>query len=166
MCILCKAVIRNETAWPVHLNTKTHKENIALAKKTKLEADTSKVQTFKRPASPSPESSASKKIKGILKTTTQSAQVPSSLPSDFFDKPPKQANGTVQTTSVAAQKSENGKQLVQDKDSKDVEADEEKEKGKDANQAILPEGFFDDPILDAKASSLYINFVCSKILLK
>lgn len=157
MCVLCKAIIRSETVWPVHLNSKTHKENIALAKKTKLETDPTKVQTFKRPMSPSQESSTNKKIKGILKNSTaQSAQVSSSLPVDFFDNP-KQVNGTVSSsTPMAAQLSENNKEPVHEKDLKNVEVEEEKEKdkNKDTNQPLLPEGFFDDPILDAKVRNV------------
>ncbi|OAD52801.1 hypothetical protein WN48_00214 [Eufriesea mexicana] len=158
MCILCKTLIRSDTVWPVHLNSKIHKENIQLAKKTKLETDTTKVQTFKRPTSPSQESSANKKIKGILKNSiTQPTQIPSNLPSDFFDNPSKQVNGTISSnTLVITEKTENDKELVHEKDSKNIETEEEKEKerSKDTNQPALPEGFFDDPILDAKVRNV------------
>ncbi|XP_017878714.1 zinc finger protein 830 [Ceratina calcarata] len=156
MCILCKTVVRSEAIWPVHLNSKSHKENILSAKKTKLDTDTTKIQAFKRPTSPSQESSVNKKIKGILKNSkAQSVQVSSSLPSDFFDKPSKQVNGTTQSNAVASeQKSENKKEVVPEKDVKNVEIEEEKEKSKDANQASLPEGFFDDPVLDAKVRNV------------
>ena len=160
MCVLCKAIIRSETVWPVHLNSKTHKENIALAKKTKLETDPTKVQTFKRPMSPSQESSTNKKIKGILKNSTaQSAQVSSSLPADFFDNP-KQVNGTVSSSiPMATQWSEDNKEPVHEKDLKNAEVEEEKEKdkSKDTNQPPLPEGFFDDPVLDAKVRPLSLE---------
>ncbi|XP_017797188.1 PREDICTED: zinc finger protein 830 [Habropoda laboriosa] len=158
MCILCNIIIRSEAVWPVHLNSKSHKESIALAKKTKLETDTSKVQTFKRPSSPSQEASANKKIKGILKnSTTQSAQVLSNLPPDFFDNSSKPSNGTIPlSTSVIVKVSENDKELVHEKDVKSTENEEEKEKekSKDITQPALPEGFFDDPILDAKVRNV------------
>ena len=160
MCILCKVTIRSEAVWPVHLNSKTHKENITLAKKAKLETDTSKTpaHTFKRPTSPSQESSANKKIKGILKNSlTHLTQVASNLPSDFFDNTCKQSNGTIPlNASVPIQRSENDKQLINDKELKYVEIEEEKEteKNKDINQPVLPEGFFDDPILDAKVRNV------------
>lgn len=70
MCILCKSVVRNETVWTVHLNSKTHKENIALAKRGKSEAENAPkpvAPVFKRPPSPHQEATANKKIKGILK---------------------------------------------------------------------------------------------------
>lgn len=161
MCILCKATIRSEAVWSVHLNSKTHKENITLAKKAKVETDTSKTpaHTFKRPTSPSQESSASKKIKGILKNSlTHFTQVASNLPSDFFDNTCKQSNGNIPSNaSVTIQRSENDKQLINDKELKNVETEEEKEteKNKDINQPVLPEGFFDDPVLDAKVRPLY-----------
>ncbi|XP_076655649.1 zinc finger protein 830 isoform X1 [Halictus rubicundus] len=157
MCILCKAAVRSETVWPVHLNSKSHKENIELAKKTKLEAATkSATHTFKRPVSPSQESSANKKVRGILKNPLpQSVQIASSLPPDFFDNP-KQSNGSAPTNaSVTTHKSEN-KDTANDKDMKHTEAEEEKEKdkNKDTNQTVLPEGFFDDPVLDAKVRNV------------
>ncbi|XP_043802895.1 zinc finger protein 830 isoform X2 [Apis laboriosa] len=128
MCILCKSIVRNETVWPIHLNSKTHKENVIQAKKTKLETDSTKIQIHKRSSSPSQESSTNKKIKSILKNSIQSAQIPSNLSSNFFDNPSKQ-------------------------DIKNIEVEEEKEK-KDTNQQSLPEGFFDDPILDAKVRNV------------
>ncbi|XP_076766871.1 zinc finger protein 830 [Xylocopa sonorina] len=157
MCILCKTIIRSEAVWAVHLNSKTHKENILLAKTTKLETDTKKGPTFKRPMSPAQEPSTNKKLKGILKnSTTNSIQVPTSLPSDFFDSP-KQVNGTTQSnTTVITQKTENGNEIVQEKDLKSTETQDEKdkEKSKDVNQPALPEGFFDDPVLDAKVRNV------------
>lgn len=155
MCILCKTIVRSEAVWPVHLNSKSHKENILSAKKTKLETDTTKVHTgLKRSTSPSQESSANKKIKGILKANkTQSTQVSSALPSDFFDKPSKQVNGTARSNAVA-QKSESKKEVASEKDVKNVETEEEKDRNKDASQIQLPEGFFDDPVLDAKVRNV------------
>lgn len=159
MCILCKAAIRSEAVWSVHLNSKTHKENIILAKKTKLETDSPTVNqathTFKRPISPLQEPAANKKIKGILKNATvKSAQVPSNLPLDFFDNPCKQPLNTT----VIKRRSENDKDITQEKEFKNGEIEEENdkeiEKSKDTNQPVLPEGFFDDPILDAKVRNV------------
>ncbi|XP_032680394.1 zinc finger protein 830 [Odontomachus brunneus] len=160
MCILCKSVVRNETVWPVHLNSKTHKENIAVAKKTKLETEsmvkTSNVTVFKRPLSPSQNSSANKKIKGILKNSNQPvAQTKSSLPADFFDSDSKQVNGG---PSSATQKKESKDSTVSIIDVSSIEAEEEKEKEKekvkDTNVSVLPEGFFDDPVMDAKVRNV------------
>ncbi|XP_076239436.1 zinc finger protein 830 [Calliopsis andreniformis] len=160
MCILCKAIIRSETVWPIHVSSKSHKENIVLAKKTKLETDTPKitVQTFKRPKSPSQETPANKKIKGILKnSSTNITQTISTLPSDFFDNASNQSNGNISlNVSVMKPRSETDKELINDKESKNVEIEDEKEKekSKDISQAVLPEGFFDDPIMDAKVRNV------------
>lgn len=154
MCILCKLVIRSETIWSVHLNSKMHKDNVTLAKKTKLEnpVKTPNIQTFKRPLSPTQDTSTSKKIKGILKNSSQPVvQTKSNLPADFFDDNSKQVNGA----SAPMQKSESKDKdpTVNTMDVKHMEEEEkekEKEKIKDVNLPILPEGFFDDPVMDAK----------------
>ncbi|XP_014469141.1 PREDICTED: zinc finger protein 830 [Dinoponera quadriceps] len=162
MCILCKSTVRNETVWPVHLNSKIHKENIALAKKTKLETEnpvkTANVTSFKRPLSPSQNVSINKKIKGILKNNSQPVtQTKSSLPADFFDNNTKQVNGG---PSSATQKSESKDSTTNITDVQSVEVEEEKEKEKekekvkDTNTSALPEGFFDDPVLDAKVRNV------------
>ncbi|XP_011863259.1 PREDICTED: zinc finger protein 830 isoform X2 [Vollenhovia emeryi] len=158
MCILCKSVVRSETVWPVHLNSKAHKDNVVLAKKTKLEPEsavrTPNVQPFKRPISPSQDTSASKKIKGILKTSSQPVvQARSNLPADFFDNNSKQVNGA----SAPAQKSasKDGDPAVNTADVQHTEEGEkEKEKVRDTNPAVLPEGFFDDPVMDAKVRNV------------
>lgn len=162
MCILCKTIVRNETVWPVHLNSKIHKENIALAKKTKLEVEnkvkTSNVTSFKRPLSPSANTSVNKKIKGILKNNSQPImQTKTSLPPDFFDNDSKQVNGG---PSSEIQKLENKDSIPSTTDiqSMEVEEEKEKEKIKDTNISILPEGFFDDPVMDAK-----VRIKCYKV---
>lgn len=73
MCILCKSIVRSEAVWPVHINAKQHKENIALAKRLKEEP-------LKRSISPSSTQPDPKKIKSILKN-------PKVLPTEI-------ANGT------------------------------------------------------------------------
>jgi len=157
------------------LNSKVHKENIEIAKKTKLETENiakpSNVATFKRPCSPSENTSVNKKIKGILKNSTQTvSQTNSNLPEDFFDDKMEQTNGA----SAPIQKLENKNSIVNTNvDVQDVEVEEEKEKeketetekgketqkekAKDPNPAALPEGFFDDPVMDAKVNQTEMN---------
>lgn len=152
-CVLCKTIVRSETVWPVHLNSKVHKENVALAKKTKLETESkpSNVTTFKRPPSPT-EETANKKIKGILKNSNQpTVQTKSSLPADFFDNNSKQVNGSKAIIpSAPTQESKDSMVEVSMVEAEEVEEEKEKEKAKDSNVAALPEGFFDDPVMDAK----------------
>lgn len=40
MCILCKSIVRSESVWKVHINTKAHKENVEAAKKLKEKLQT------------------------------------------------------------------------------------------------------------------------------
>ncbi|EFN85444.1 Zinc finger protein 830 [Harpegnathos saltator] len=128
---------------------------------TKLEPESSvkassNATTFKRPPSPSLNTSVNKKIKGILKNNSQPvAQAKSSLPADFFDNNTKQVNGEL---SSAIQKSENKDSTANITDVQSIEIEEEKEKEKekvkDMNVSVLPEGFFDDPIMDAKVRNV------------
>ncbi|XP_033231270.1 zinc finger protein 830 [Belonocnema kinseyi] len=161
-CAICKSVISNELVWPTHLNSKKHKENINLAKQD-LEKAKSAVSAQKRSASPFREPHPVKKIKSILKNSNPSAvhqpKPKSGLPDDFYDKPSSSTttNGTMNS---AVNGVVNGKpnfpQMppISKESSESVKAEEEKDedkqqKGKE-NPASLPEGFFDDPVLDAK----------------
>lgn len=139
-CQLCKKIVKS-SLWKVHVNSKQHKDNLAHAKqlKEKLENHVKTVTTptiQERVAIMKQE----KKLKGILKNsssmpppeaplesiaTTSSPSDP--IPADFFDSKPKPLNGT----STSAQKSS-------------------KEEPAPVDEAI-PEGFFDDPMKDAKA---------------
>lgn len=70
MCILCSSVVRSEKAWPVHLNSKQHKENVEQAKKLKeVTNNFTKVSKHKR-SSPPREAPPEKKIKSILKNAS------------------------------------------------------------------------------------------------
>ncbi|XP_059611577.1 zinc finger protein 830 [Phlebotomus argentipes] len=142
-CILCQSVVRSEDVWKVHINAKVHKENVEKAKK--LKEDTQNFQMpAKRPAPPSASADPqpAKKLKGILKNPnppSQGQQVVSggekqpsnSLPSDFFD-------------------SSKGKSKSQTPD-KAQDAEEKMDAEPAAKEETLPEGFFDDPVKDAKA---------------
>ncbi|CAL1683925.1 unnamed protein product [Lasius platythorax] len=155
MCILCKSVVRSETVWPVHLNSKIHRENVTLAKTIKLETEstarTSNILPFKRPSSPSQDIFANKKVKGILKNSKPEVQTKSDLPIDFFHNNLK----TVKCASVngaSMQKLENEDSIASTADIQHMEAEEEKVK--DTNLTVLPEGFFDDPVMDAKVRNV------------
>ncbi|XP_046838120.1 zinc finger protein 830 [Vespa crabro] len=162
MCILCKSIVRNETVWVVHINSKTHKENVILAKKTKLEIErhstTTVPTTLRRPGSPLEGNITNKKIKVILKNPSKpSAQ--SNLPADFFDNSSKQSCVTSTPVMPITQESKSSLEVTNDAENRihtDIEndMDKEKEKARDINQAALPEGFFDDPILDAKVRNV------------
>lgn len=162
MCILCKTTVRSETVWKIHLNSKMHKENIELAKKTKLEGDhvpKSNIQSHKRALSPFQEPSTTKKVKSILKNPMAQS---SNLPQDFFDnsKPSKQntlcfpvaMHNSGENREFKSVEPNNIKKLSDHEI--EMEKEKEKDKGKDTNQTILPEGFFDDPVMDAKVRNV------------
>ncbi|XP_046740541.1 zinc finger protein 830 [Diprion similis] len=146
ICILCKTMVRTEAVWNIHLNSKAHKENISLAKKEHSEPPKPAPivpHSFKRPTSSASVEVPNKKLKSILKN---GPAVPSALPDDFFDK----TSATQPHRNVQAAKIEVTKESAE---SEDVEM-EEKEEEKDLSQAQLPEGFFDDPIMDAKVRNV------------
>jgi len=147
-CVLCKSIVRSEAVWTVHINAKQHKQNVELAKRLK-EKTNNFTTPLKRPLTPPLPEVPEKKIKGILKnapkpTETLKAIEPpdtnkkkgENLPSDFFDSSQKPFLNT-------------GRTNISKSTSKEQEVKEENTEG-DATDA-LPEGFFDDPKLDAKA---------------
>lgn len=152
-CQLCKSVVRSEAVWKVHVNSKQHKENLALAKQLKEQIDfknkpkapalEARVAALKRMRAEQ-EGPDSKKLRGILKNgsqsreekieidetaeTTNGSSTPSGqLPDDFFQKPEKIEKQTKSSEKPAEIKSQD---------------------------EAIPEGFFDDPMKDAKARNI------------
>ncbi|XP_043271710.1 zinc finger protein 830 [Venturia canescens] len=146
MCILCKSIVRSEVVWPIHLNSKVHKENIDKAKRSVMAKESNpRICPAKRPISPSMESYGTKKVKGILKNTTVEKSVPN-LPSDFFDN----SSNVIGATSWVSEKSEIPK-VEKPREGGTREAQEAKD---ETHAASLPEGFFDDPKMDAKVRNV------------
>lgn len=101
---------------------------------------------MKRPSSPCAESGTNKRVKGILKNPGH-GKSPSGLPADFFDAEFKHPNpAAVSTPSSTSEKSE----IPRAERSKEAVNKEAQESNDEANPASLPEGFFDDPRMDAK----------------
>lgn len=164
-CILCKTVVRSEDVWKVHVNAKQHKQNIELAKQLK-EKTNNFTQATKRPASSPTASAVPEKIpRGILKNATtktttattvaaapaasQSKSSDNELPADFFDAKPAQGTSYFQAT---LQKTNIRHDLVNIKRAADGATDAmDVDETKDDE---LPEGFFDDPVKDAKARNM------------
>ncbi|XP_023018656.2 zinc finger protein 830 [Leptinotarsa decemlineata] len=140
-CILCKSVVRSEAVWTIHINAKQHKQNVEIAKKLK-ERTNNFTTPLKRPLTPPLPDVPTKKFKSILKNSTSDTSTQSlvgstngleaeenKLPDDFFDS-----------------KNSNRTSPFKKKDGNPTESDVVPE-----NKDPLPEGFFDDPKLDAKA---------------
>ncbi|XP_031618063.1 zinc finger protein 830 [Contarinia nasturtii] len=178
MCLLCKTVVRSEDVWKVHINAKQHKQNVELAKKSANSmppppvpsAQSSSAATAsKRRMAPPPIPEVPAKIpKGILKNSpshkpnNSSSQVAdakptttstenSALPDNFFDDPPQNANfyeatltkTTIKTNLISIKRNP-------DPDKMD-DTNAENSNAEQLKDETLPEGFFDDPIKDAKA---------------
>lgn len=122
-CVLCSSVVRSETVWNIHINSKQHKENVELAKK--LKEKTNNFTTAAKRVAPELSEVPKKKIKGILKNSQTK-------------------DNSTSYTVVAVTETNNSKVL---------ETQEEQNTSKQ-NDETLPEGFFDDPKLDAKARNL------------
>ncbi|KAL7286822.1 hypothetical protein TKK_0018966 [Trichogramma kaykai] len=161
VCVVCKLVVKSEAVWAVHLNSKVHKENTELLKKgvkptllKPVEKTTSSV--LKRSSSTSINgSSEPKKLKGILKkdpdtTGNQRPSVPD-LPDDFFDSS-KSVTSTISAVSVNPTSSNIDSGTINvvkaEKSNPIIEPPQE---NREPNSTNLPEGFFDDPKMDAKA---------------
>ncbi|KAI4460197.1 hypothetical protein MML48_6g00015779 [Holotrichia oblita] len=140
-CILCKSVVRSESVWNVHINAKQHKENVEIAKKLK-ERTNNFTTPLKRPLTP-PLEVPPKKIKGILKngskvvTETTETEPSNGVPDDFFDSKSKPLTKNLIKSNL-------NKNEPEQMDSMEIVG----------NSETLPEGFFDDPKLDAKARNL------------
>lgn len=164
MCILCKSVVRSEDVWKIHINAKQHKQNIELAKQLKEKTHnftkpSAPPGAVKRSAPPLTNELPAKQLKSILKNANSSSNTSQSsvtetittndatgLPDNFFDDATKSANyyeATLKKTSIKTN-------LVRIKRNSETETEaiSNIEPQKDET---LPEGFFDDPVKDAKA---------------
>ncbi|XP_069686735.1 zinc finger protein 830 [Periplaneta americana] len=153
LCILCESIVRSETIWNIHINSKKHRENITNVKRKKEEAvqfvrpPLPTALPVKRPAQtevPLPP----KKLKGILKNAP-----PAKVPDDFFD-----------SGNHVAIKEISQHEIVEPEDTKNTNTDSDDSAPSPPSQIpktvvssqeeTLPEGFFDDPLLDAKARNV------------
>uniref|UniRef100_A0A1B6LLH5 Zinc finger protein 830 n=1 Tax=Graphocephala atropunctata TaxID=36148 RepID=A0A1B6LLH5_9HEMI len=146
-CIVCENIVRSDAVWIVHLNSKQHKDNIARKKQLLLPPkpppDPPRV-VYKRPLTPPPFVPA-KKLKGILKN----APTPK-LPEDFFESKIKSKT----TPDVGVDEApDEPTEMPQSAEAMETEAGAEEE-GAGLSKDPLPEGFFDDPVMDAKARNV------------
>lgn len=184
MCLLCKTIVRSEDVWKIHINAKQHKQNVESAKKLKAQTNNFTSASLKRSATPPSVQSEQpiKRIKGILKNSTSIVTMTesndtataatksesanknrkSAVPSDFFDavsskkNHPETANyfeATLEKTSIRKDLLNIRREPHKIADGSVPNADTDGIKVDDKDEA-LPEGFFDDPIKDAKARNL------------
>ncbi|CAG9133124.1 unnamed protein product [Plutella xylostella] len=137
MCVLCKSVVRSENVWNVHVNAKQHKENVAEAKRLK-----ELTNNFT--------SAVKKKIKGILKNASAVPQIPI-VPHIPKNNAPNIISYHNEEIKRAPLPNLSDAPKVE-KPSTSTQADEEVMQP--APEQPIPEGFFDDPILDAKVRNI------------
>ncbi|KAK8751368.1 hypothetical protein OTU49_014422 [Cherax quadricarinatus] len=177
MCIVCGTVVKSVIIWQAHVNKRSHLENLAALKKKQQQLNNQQLSNNKnstkppggqkRPASPLSQSSNKKaptssfKPKGILKKVTtysssddsadegetkpilapqikeekseSTKEVSNGVPEGFFD------------TDETISNSQEEESIYQEKPPKP------KDPPKPNTTEVLPEGFFDDPVADAKA---------------
>lgn len=129
----------------VHLASKLHKNNVEIAKKTKMQSAEAAAPVFKRPCPSSAEILPVKKMKtDNLNNTQNVAPVIPALPAKTLTSCLKKRDSEEMETEPIPENTNN----VTAKNSK---------KEKDSS---LPEGFFDDPIMDAKVNFfIFENFL-------
>ncbi|XP_038077042.1 zinc finger protein 830-like isoform X2 [Patiria miniata] len=185
VCVVCNCQVKSEIVWPAHLQGKKHKENLSALRqgnapnvpqqkpvstqlhttqttaKRKAEYEVTSTVSEKKPR----ESSALGSTKGLpagffdneiksppsvdeaKKSSSSSVSetvVSSSLPSDFFDSgaPSKAASKPSGDEEVSTSNTTNGKT---------------KERKPSTTAEAIPEGFFDDPVMDAKVRKVEVK---------
>ncbi|XP_047510208.1 zinc finger protein 830 [Pieris napi] len=146
MCILCSSIVRSEHVWQVHLNSKQHRENIDQAQKLKeLTKNFTDGKVKKRLSTTPSDAPQEKKIKGILKNSGECVSASLKPKNDapvIYSHHDEQINR--KPLSLAPE------QNIADGSLKDKKIEEEEAK----SDQPIPEGFFDDPKLDAKARNI------------
>ncbi|XP_050343498.1 zinc finger protein 830 [Nymphalis io] len=150
MCILCSSIVRSENVWQIHLNSKQHKGNVEQAKKLKELTNNftdDKIKN-KRPGCLQTDVPQEKRPKGILKNSYEKlprlVQAPErKLPTILIHHDEKIIR---KSKNLTFQKVETLEATVENKidDTETILS----------NPQPIPEGFFDDPILDAKARNI------------
>ncbi|XP_026737332.1 zinc finger protein 830 [Trichoplusia ni] len=144
MCILCSSVVRSEHVWTVHLNSKQHRENVEKAKKLKELTNNFTVGKV-RHKSPPKDAPPPKKLKSILKNAADVPVVPKEVKNKapqvitFHNEEIKRAPLSPATTPAVEE--------LPATSTAEAEAEQ-------APDQPIPEGFFDDPILDAKVRNI------------
>lgn len=163
-CCLCKTVVRSAAVWKVHVNSKQHKENLSVAKqlKEKLEKQSKpltpeeRIASLKRSAEVlrSEGEAPEKRIKGILKNSSGESQhypiksvvIIEAKKSKTDDNSPSQNGSTTELPADFFESESNSKPDTSQSTTEETTEGGEGNKSDDP----LPEGFFDDPVKDAK----------------
>lgn len=81
MCALCSSIVRSETVWQVHINSKQHRSNVEQAKQLKeLTKNFTDDKVKKRLATTVLDTPLEKKPKGILKNSNVKLPIEQQIP--------------------------------------------------------------------------------------
>jgi zinc finger protein 830 len=160
-CIVCNSVVKNELVWTAHVNGRLHREKVLSLKNPKVEAQFTKPQII--PA-------VKRKADSI--TTNGSAASPSKkgVPKDFFDNQPPNFIAPMPIKSILKNSTKpkydsnvvkiETPTLIEDMETDDApEVSSQTPSGTEISTSqpgdaissnAIPEGFFDDPKMDAK----------------
>lgn len=165
-CILCESIIRSEAVWTVHINSKVHKENIVKRKQAAAFGSVQDCSTHVPPAgslvnydddennvftvppvkrsiesqgrcSPPP-----KKLKSILKNGSYK---PEQNYVESISKPLVDDSKNIDKRSMEVEEIPALESLPENNEETHIDSDP------GPSSSDLPEGFFDNPLLDAKA---------------
>ncbi|XP_023933823.1 zinc finger protein 830 [Bicyclus anynana] len=152
MCVLCSSIVRSENVWEVHINSKQHRNNVDQAKKLKqLTNNFTDDKVKKRLATTTLDTPQEKKPKGILKNSVEKPPV--------VQKPKNNApiifsHHDEQVVRKDISSTRQGEKLEEKAVEKKVESNTQEIVPDPSLTQPIPEGFFDDPILDAKARNI------------
>ncbi|KAF5282095.1 hypothetical protein FQR65_LT14413 [Abscondita terminalis] len=135
-CILCQSVVRSESVWNVHINSKQHRDKVEEAKR--LKESTNNFTTPLKRVSEATIEVPTKKLKGILKNAGVTTSIDSGITVVQSD---------VVIDNVEIQKIKTS--VGNEEKVEDMEVDSK------TDNSVLPEGFFDDPKQDAKVNNIY-----------
>lgn len=163
-------MVRSEAVWKVHINSKQHKENIELAKQLKNDPPPPQLRKssaaapsaagnnevllpqkrFAAAGSSADDVVPPKKLKGILKNSTKhEPEQNGTLPEDFFDNAT--APSSIRKELVNIRLPDRNRDQKAEPMEQDAAETETAGAVPPTDDEALPEGFFDDPKMDAKA---------------
>jgi len=159
-CIVCNSVVKNELVWTAHVNGRLHREKVLSLKNPKVETQFTKPQII--PA-------VKRKADSI--TTNGSTASPSKkgVPKDFFDNQPSNFIAPMPIKSILKNSTKprydsnvvkiETTTLIEDMETDAPEVSHQTQSttekstsqpGDAISSNAIPEGFFDDPKMDAK----------------
>jgi zinc finger protein 830 len=160
-CIVCNSVVKNELVWTAHINGRQHREKVLSLKNPKVEAQFTKPQII--PA-------VKRKADSIVTNGSAASPSKKGVPKDFFDNQSPNFNAPMPIKGILKNSTKpvydsrvvriEAPTLIEDMDTNDPlelfsETSSATEKstshpGEGIPSKAIPEGFFDDPKMDAK----------------